>query len=98
MHRVVKSWIIAGGLFGAVVGLVSSLSIDFMMGDDFGLGWYESVRHDITLWFGPGWGATNWFIYLCIVMLIGCIGIIGAMIGALFGALVGKFFSLLSRS
>ena len=98
MNKVVKSSIIAGCIFGAVTGLAVSLSIDFMVGDSLGGGWYESVKHDINLWFGQGWAGKDWVIYLCIVILIGGIGIIGALIGAVFGAIAGKFFSLMSKS
>lgn len=98
MNQLVKSSIIAGCIFGAVTGLAVSLSIDFMVGDSLGGGWYESVKHDINLWFGPVWAAKDLVIYLCIVILIGGIGIIGALIGALFGAIAGKFFSLMSKS
>ena len=97
MNKVVKSSIIAGCIFGAVTGLAVSLSIDFMVGDSLGGGWYESVKHDINLWFGPGWAGKDWAIYLCIVILIGGIGIIGALIGSVFGAIAGKFFSLMSK-
>jgi hypothetical protein len=85
-------------MFGAVTGLAVSLSIDFMVGDSLGGGWYESVKHDINLWFGPGWAGKVWVIYLCIVILIGGIGIVGALIGAVFGAIAGKFFSLMSKA
>ena len=98
MNRVVKSTIVAGSVFGAVTGLAVSLSIDFMMGDSLGGGWYESVSHDINLLLGPGWASKVWFIYLCIVILIVGIGIIGALIGAVFGAITGKFFSIMSKS
>jgi hypothetical protein len=97
MKRVVKSLIIAGCIFGAVTGLAVSLSIDFMMGDALGGGWYESVKHDIDLWFGPVWAAKDWVIYISIVILIGVIGIIGGLIGSVFGAIAGKFFSLMSN-
>lgn len=97
MKQVVKSSIIAWSIFGVVVGLAVSLSIDFMMGDSFGAGWHDSVKHDINLWFGPEWADKGWFVYISIVTIIGGIGIIGGLMGAVFGAAVGKFFSLMSR-
>ena len=98
MDRVVKSTIVAGCVFGAVVGLVSALSIDFMMGESPGSGWYESVKHDVNLLFGSGWAGKDWIIYFSIVIVIVGIGIIGSLIGAVFGAIAGKFFSMMSSA
>jgi predicted membrane protein len=97
MKQVVKSSIIAWSIFGVVVGLAISLSIDFMMGDTFGSGWHDSVKHDINLWLGPEWADRDWFVYISIVTIIGGIGIIGGLMGAVFGAVIGKIFSLMSR-
>ena len=98
MKPVVKLSLWVGCIFGAVTGIVVSLSIDFMIGGSLGGGWYESVKHDINLLFGPNWAKKGWIVYSGILIVVGGIGVIGAVIGAFFGALVGKFFSLMNNS
>ena len=98
MKPVIKVSMLAGCIFGAVIGIGVTLSIDFMMGDSLGGGWYESVKHDMNLLFGPDWAGKDWAVYSGIVIVVIGIGIIGAVIGAVFGAIIGKFFSLLSNS
>lgn len=96
MKPVVKRTLLAGAIFGVVMGVSVSLSMDFMMSGAEG-GWYESVEHDANLFLGPDWAERSWFIYSGIVVIIGGIGVIGGIIGAAFGAIVGKFFSMMSN-
>jgi len=98
MKPVVKTTLLAGAIFGMVLGVSVALSIDFMMGGGTEGGWYESVKHDAGLVLGPDWTERNWFIYSGIVIIIGGIGVIGGIIGAAFGAIIGKFFSMMSNS
>lgn len=97
MKPVVKISILAGAIFGFVLGITVALSIDFMMSSAAEGGWYESVRHDVGLFFGADWAEKRWLIYSGIVIVVGGIGVIGGMIGAFFGAITGKFFSLMSN-
>ncbi len=97
MKPVVKRTLLAGAIFGVVMGVSVALSIDFMMSGSEG-GWYESVKHDASLFLGPAWAERDWFIYSGIVVIIGGIGVIGGIMGAAFGAIIGKFFSMMSNS
>jgi predicted membrane protein len=97
MKPVVKVSLLAGCIFGAVVGIAVALSIDFMTGEALGGGWYESVKHDVGLYFGPDWAEKSWAIYSGVVIVIIGIGVIGALIGAFFGAVTGKFLSIMTK-
>jgi len=98
MKPVVKTSILTGSIFGFVFGITIAISIDFMMGSAAEGGWYESVRHDISLFLSDEWAEKRWFIYSGIIFVIGGIGVIGGIIGAFFGAITGKFFDFMSRS
>lgn len=98
MKPFVKTTLLAGAIFGVVLGVAVSLSIDFMMAGASEGGWYESVKHDVSLFFGPRWAERSWFIYSGIVVIVLGIGVIGGMIGAVFGFIIGKFFSMMSNS
>ena len=93
MKKIVKISIISGCNFGAVLGVVVALMLDFITGNALGGGWYESVQHDVGMMFGPVWADKQWFIYSGIVVVIALIASIGAIIGAFFGAIVGTVFS-----
>jgi len=94
---IVKISLISGSIFGAVLGITVSLMLDFMTGNSLGGGWYESVRHDVSLILGSQWAGRQWFIYSGIVIVIAMISIIGALIGAFFGLIVGKVLGLMTR-
>ena len=98
MKPVVKRTLLAGAIFGLVMGVSVALSMDFMMGGGAEGGWYESVKHDTNLFLGPDWAERDWFIYSGIVVIVAGIGVIGGIIGAAFGAIIGKFFSMMSNS
>lgn len=98
MKPFVKTTLLAGAIFGMVLGVSVALSIDFMMSGASEGGWHESVKHDVSLFFGPHWAERNWFIYSGIVVIVLGIGVIGGMIGAAFGFIIGKFFSMMSNS
>ncbi|MEW6715756.1 MAG: hypothetical protein AB1306_11820 [Nitrospirota bacterium] len=97
MKPFVKTTLLAGAIFGVVMGVSVSLSMDFMMSGAEG-GWYESVKHDTNLFLGPDWAERSWFIYSGIVVIVLGIGVIGGMIGVVFGFIIGKFFSMMSNS
>jgi hypothetical protein len=98
MKPFIKTTLLAGAIFGVVLGVSVALSIDFMMAGASEGGWYESVKHDVNLSFGPDWAEKKWFIYSGIAAVIAAIGLIGGMIGAAFGAIIGKFFSMMRSS
>lgn len=93
MKKVVKTALVAGCNFGAVLGVVVALMLDFLTGSSLGGGWYESVQHDVGMVFGLAWAAKEWVVYTGIVVVVALIASIGALLGALFGAIVGKVFS-----
>lgn len=98
MKPIVRISLLSGCIFGAVLGLTVSLSLDFMMSSASDGGWYESVQHDVSLLLGREWAAKSWFIYGGVVTVILFITVVGGALGALFGALIGKFFSLMNNS
>lgn len=90
MKKVVKIAMVSGCNFGAVLGVVVALMLDFLTGSTLGGGWYESVQHDVGMMFGLDWAAREWVVYSGIVVVVAVIAAIGALLGALFGAIVGK--------
>jgi len=98
MKPIVRISLLSGCIFGAVLGLTVSLSLDFMMTSSSEGGWYESVQHDVTLFLGQEWAAKRWFIYSGVAGVIGFITMIGGVLGAMCGALIGKFFSFIGSS
>ena len=98
MKPIVRIALLSGCIFGAVLGLTVSLSLDFMMNSSSDGGWYESVQHDVTLILGQEWAAKSWFIYFGVVVVICFITVTGGALGALCGAMIGKFFSFLNNS
>ncbi len=98
MKPIVRISLLSGCIFGLVLGLTVSLSLDFMMSSASDGGWYESVQHDVTLILGQEWAAKSWFIYFGVVGVIGLITIIGGVLGAMCGALIGKFFNFINNS
>lgn len=97
MKKILKISIISGCNFGAVLGVVVALMLDFITGNALGGGWYESVQHDVGLIFGPAWAEKQWLIYSGIVAVIALIASIGAIIGAFFGAIIGSVLSGLTK-
>lgn len=98
MKSIVKYSLLIGFIFGAILGLGVSLSLDFMMSGASDAGWYASVQHDVTKLLGQEWADKKWFIYTGVVGVIGFITIVGGVLGAASGALIGKFFSFIGRS
>ena len=98
MKPIVRTSLLSGCIFGAVLGLTVSLALDFMMNSASDGGWYESVQHDVTLILGQEWAVKTWFIYFGVVIVIGFITIIGGALGAVCGAVIGKFFSFINSS
>jgi hypothetical protein len=98
MKSIVKFSVLTGFIFGAILGLGVSLSLDFMMSGGSDAGWYASVQHDVALLLGQEWAAKTWFIYCGVVGVIGIITVIGGAMGAVCGALIGKFFSFIGGS
>jgi len=98
MKPIVKTTLWSGAVFGLVMGVTISLSLDFMMGAPSEGGWYTSVKHDAGLYLGPEWAGRNWFIYSGIVVIVAGIGVIGGIIGAACGAIIGKILSIMSSA
>lgn len=98
MKSIVKYSVLIGFIFGAILGLGVSLSMDFMMSGASDAGWYASVEHDVTALMGQEWAAKKWVIYAGVAGVIGFITIVGGLMGAAAGALAGKFFSFLNHA
>ncbi len=92
MSKIFKLSVLVGCNFGAILGILVSLMLNFVSGGSGG-GWYEAVEHDLGLWFGPEWAAIPGVVYTGIVLVIVLLSAIGALLGAFFGAVVGKVLS-----
>jgi hypothetical protein len=95
VKKIFKLSVVVGCNFGAVLGILVALMINFLGDGSFGGGWYEAVEYDLRRWFGPDLAAISWVVYSGIVLVIVMISAIGALLGAFFGAVVGKLLSAL---
>ena len=100
MKSTVKISLLAGCIFGAVLGIAIALSLDFMMGGGAGSlngGWYEAVQHDVGSWFGEEYALKTWVVYSGVFVVIALIGIIGALFGTIAGLIVGKALDVMLK-
>ncbi len=86
-----------GAIFGGLLGLVISLSMDLILGNALGGGWREAVAHDLGALTGRTFGENSFFVWVGTVLIVGFIAAFGAFIGGIFGVMVSRLFSFLIK-
>ncbi len=86
-----------GAIFGGLLGLVISLSMDLILGNALGGGWREAVAHDLGALTGRTFGENSFFVWVGAALIVGFIAAFGAFIGGVFGVMVSRLFSFLIK-
>lgn len=86
-----------GAIFGGLLGLVISLSMDLILGNALGGGWREAVAHDLGSLTGRTFGQNSFFVWIGVLIIIGFISAFGAFIGGVFGVMITRLFSFLIK-
>lgn len=85
-----------GMIVGAVLGLLVSLSMDFVMGPSLGGSWNETVANDMNRLFNTSFSTTHIAVFAGVVIVIALISGFGAVMGGICGVIVVKAFSMLT--
>lgn len=85
-----------GMIVGAVLGLLVSLSMDFVMGQSLGGSWNEAVANDMNRLFNTSFSTTHIAVFAGVVIVIALISGFGAVMGGICGVIVVKAFSMLT--
>ncbi len=86
-----------GAIFGGLLGLVISLSMDIILGNALGGGWREAVAHDLGALTGKTFGENSFLVWVGTALIVGFISVFGAFIGGVFGVMVTRLFSFLIK-
>jgi len=93
----VKKPFYIGAVLGGVLGLVTALSMDILLGQGMGIGWSEAVAHDLNRLFNTSFSNHHFVVILGVLLAIGLIGLFGAFIGGVFFSAINRFFGMLTR-
>lgn len=90
-----------GAVFGAVIGFVSTVSMDVLYKDALQsrirvvpTSWKEAIVHDLNAAFSVALSPDSPLVLLVLVLIILSITLFGALMGYLFGFLLQWFFML----
>ena len=86
-----------GSLCGGILGVVIALSMDLVLGGALGSGWREAVAHDLGVLTGKTFGMNSAVVLLGAAVVIGLIGVFGALVGGVFGVMLARLFSFLTK-
>jgi hypothetical protein len=93
MKKALYFGLAAGGLLGVAV----ALSMDLMLGKSLGGGWSEAVAHDLNHMFGANLAQNHFAVIIGVIIVLGIIGVIGALIGGFFFAMVARLLIMLAK-
>ncbi|RMG05406.1 MAG: hypothetical protein D6726_01360 [Nitrospirae bacterium] len=85
---------LVGAVFGAVVGFVSTVSMDVLYKDALQSSWKEAIAHDLKAAFSVTLSPDSPLVLLALVLIVLSITLFGAFAGYIFGFLVQWFFML----
>jgi hypothetical protein len=86
-----------GAIFGGLLGVIISFSMDLVLGDVLGGGWREAVAHDLGALTGRAFGNNSFFVIVGVVLIVGFIAAFGAIVGGMFGVMLSRLLSFLTK-
>lgn len=86
-----------GLIFGGILGIAVSLSMDMLLGKSLGTGWSEAVANDLNRLFNTSLPQTHIVVIIGVVVVIGIIACFGALIGGIFFVMIAKLFSMMTK-
>ncbi|MBA4348425.1 MAG: hypothetical protein C0415_00335 [Thermodesulfovibrio sp.] len=86
-----------GAAFGGVLGIVTALSMDVLLGQNPGGGWSEAVANDMNRLLKTNFSTNSSIVIAGVIFVIGLIGIFGAFAGGIFGVIIARFFDSLTK-
>ncbi len=86
-----------GAAAGGVLGIMVSLSMDFVMGDTLGSGWGDAVAHDLNHLLKTNLPGTHVLVILGVFLVIGIIVAFGAFFGGIFSLMISSLFRTLTK-
>ncbi len=86
-----------GAAAGGILGAITALSMDFLLGNAVGGSWSEAVAHDLNYYFKANLPANNVLVILGVFAVIGIIIAFGSLIGGVFSMLIARLFSILIK-
>ena len=81
-----------GAVIGAVVSLMTALSMDIFMAGTFQGTWWDAAAKDVTRMFGPAWGQNFFVVGLVLLLVMAFLAGFGALLGAAAGLIMNRFF------
>ena len=81
---------------GAILGLLVSLSMDFVMGPSLGGSWNQAVANDMNKLFNTSFSTTHIAVFAGVIIVIALISCFGAVMGGICGVIIVKAFSMLT--
>jgi hypothetical protein len=92
-----KKAIIIGAAAGALVSLVTALSMDMFLSGALQGTWWDAASKDVTKMFGPSCGKNVFVVGLVLALVMGFLAAFGAMLGAAAGLMLNRFFKLVLK-
>ena len=86
---------LAGGVAGGALSLVTSLMMDLLFADSLQGTWREAVAMDMERYFSITISPDGLLAWVLFILIMAFMVAIGAAIGAVFGLIVHKFLALL---
>ena len=86
-----------GAATGGLLGVIISLSMDWLLGNAIGGGWCEAVAHDLNYFFKAHLPENHVLVILGVFIVIGIIVAFGALLGGAFGVLITRLFDMLTQ-
>lgn len=87
----------AGAIFGGVLGIVVSLSMDLLLGQSIGGGWSEAVAHDLNHLFKTNLPNHHFIVILGVLVVISFIGLLGSFICGVFFVMVYRLLRMIDK-
>jgi|SRR5208282_6665496 len=86
-----------GATAGGLLGVIISLSMDWLLGNAIGGSWCEAVAHDLNYFFNTHLSENHVLVILGVFIVIGIIVAFGALLGGALGALINRLFGMLTQ-
>ncbi|MDA8168589.1 MAG: hypothetical protein M0Z59_02690 [Nitrospiraceae bacterium] len=93
--RRLKGFLIAGAAAGAVLGVGIALSMDFLYAGAMGGSWRQSIVRDLNTFLSIHVGENSLLVLVIFLLILGVLGMFGAVLGLIFSFFVYKFFDML---
>lgn len=85
-----------GAAIGGLLGVAVALTMDLVLGQGLGEGWSNAVAHDLNRLFGLSLSSGDFIVTVGVILVVGFMGLFGALACGTFTVLVWKLFEVLT--